>query len=65
MKILTFAALGMFALPCHAQQIGDPVTVPVTVTVSSVVLCDFDARLCTDESVNVVETEDNDMELVK
>ena len=56
MKILTFAACLGFAMPCYADsiQIGDPVTVPVTVTVSSVALCDFDAARCSDESVTAV-----------
>lgn len=54
-RALSFAACLGFAMPCYADQIGDPVTVPVTVTVSSVVLCDFDAARCNDESISVIE----------
>lgn len=41
-----------------AQQIGEPLSVPVTVTVSGLVLCSFELGFCTDETVAVIQEEE-------
>lgn len=55
MNYMAFVICLGFAVPSYADQVGGAVTVPVTVTVSGMALCSFDATYCDDESVSVVE----------
>lgn len=52
--VFAFIACAGFASPCFAAQIGQPVQIPVTVTVSGVVSCTA-AGYCGDVEMIVVE----------
>lgn len=52
--IPTFAACMCFAMPCYADRIGEPVIVPIEVTVDSIVMC-TEAGYCGDVEMIAVE----------